>query len=196
MQKCDTAYLSKTGWNKLLVPYRFPLTCLFLFLFGLISKKLAHACFQLKCFSFSTLVDLFTAKKTKLQQCRQLHGVRVRILAPVFCPAALKCCAQLIWDALIDVNMQTPGPEEREIKETVEDENVSLPRNTMKFKLRLHKGVIDKCHAPLCLRCEHQCERQWCASAQETERVCCPSQISSAASVSRRECSLATLPPP
>jgi len=65
MQKCDTAYLSKTGWNKLLVPYRFPLTCLFLFLFGLISKKLAHACFQLKCFSFSTLVDLFTAKKNE-----------------------------------------------------------------------------------------------------------------------------------
>jgi hypothetical protein len=91
MQKCDNAYLSKTGWNKLLVPYQFPLTCLFLFLFRLISKKLAHACFQLKCFSFSTLVDLFTAKKTKLQQCRQLHGVRVRILAPVFCPAALKC---------------------------------------------------------------------------------------------------------
>jgi hypothetical protein len=65
--------------------------------------------------------------------------------------------------------MQTPGPEEREIKETVEDENVSLPRNTMKFKLRLHKGVIDKCHAPLCLL--RAPARDNGARAQESERA-------------------------
>jgi hypothetical protein len=57
-----------------------------------------------------------------------------------------------------------------EIKETGEDrerENVSLPRNTMKFKLRLHKRVIDKCHAPLC----------WSAGDNGVKRVCCPSQM-------------------
>lgn len=165
--------LVKMGWNKLLVCYQFPLTTLFLFLFGLISK-LAHAWCVNEIF---TLVDIHLKNKN------EASAVLVRILTPVFCPAAKKHCAANLGRAN-RCKYANPWAGARDQGNCWRRERVASEKHNeiqiapaQRGNRQVSRPIMPASTSETMVR------------ARERERVCCPSQIWSAASVSRRECS-------